>query len=1270
MIRKINPLRFKIQAAAEEVDAFIKLMAYLGGHLHNIRQTDKKKHLSIADFDAQIEGWLNEAKPFITKVGLERKLFTAALKTLKANDTDTFQDHLNSIRDNIGSAKKAFDKEITDLPAEKAAIINTFKVYFKTGYDKNAFDKVNEQIRKALPKESKFLAVFNPQLKIKVQLTSESKNKYNELLSNIKIALKNAGIKPDVGEYFLSLKKKQELAAKFPAPKKGETPSEKITKTSVLYNSSVKELTRMYKSALASIVNKSGAKLIPVKAAVEALERAGFKLELLAQGIDKKFPFYVDADGKLGPSDDSYFYGNTISNIFSPQSEFVVNPKFNLNNITSPNNPYAVGVPYMTSKGKPNFNKLSTKWSTRTRQGMKRTKVDAMFTNIKKYKKKWRSYLTSNSLNDKTFSTIIELMYITTMRHQAGGGASRVKDENGNVIIVNTVGMASLAKNNIKFSNSDKTLKLSFTAKSGKKQNAMIKLGDGESPEDKEAIKKVLTNVKAYYDKQKIEDGSIFKLPGKTLATLGKDFTKWIKSTVEMPGDPHKLRHVRGTEYFLDFVKNSDYAEPRILEKKEVADFKKFYKAALEHVGEKLGHMVFKEGVGDKASGSTAEAAYLDPWVLGTFCAQFGVRPSTNVLKRLEKEGLSEKIEKVLKGEEVEAPNSNNINGDEEEDADGDDTSVDEADDEESGDDTGSDSNRGNVPVSNQRSKVNKPTSTKPSKPAAQDDDDDDDTDSNSVSKLPISEERITNKKLLNELKLVDDLVKKLQRGKSLSFFERRRIRKNISKILKGVGDYFNQVKPATVSDNPQEEELEFTDTTLNLDADTEVDDRVEAPKPKRNKKTNKKGSKKIQQIVDDEEENEEDEEVEEETPTPPRKRDWVVDDEDEEEPESSDDTDADDNSDDEESTDSDQETDEQENSDYEGEDENEGEDDPEESTKKESTWDAPKLEDIDITKYLSSRGKKAKQVKIRLVEDGPWYTGTFKKAIKGLIFKSEGEEYPIPLELGMQVEIEEVNAEEKPKAIKQLRTPKPKNNAPESDKVQKPTYDDAAASDKTGRRSNKDKQLIKTWEEKYAEKLSDYSNDDLENLLTDNEDDPHYLKVFFGPEEIKKPELGYFIKNEDGIVFISLDSGSAILLSETLPFVAKNVSKAEKEKLRLTSELTKQIMKDNNIKMPEGDGIDDEGEEKLSLTKSEQNELEAFYADLRNKVDSVTDTNEFKIKKELGEMVSTLKMKLQKTQREKKTTGIDLLKAKIEYIEDMLTIINDPELKKYRKKA
>lgn len=358
-----------------------------------------------------------------------------------------------------------------------------------------------------------------------------------------------------------------------------ETKPAKYSEYSVL----VKPLKALLKKTLFNFVRASGQTLALIDEVKKHLDKKGIPNNIVT-GLTGG---YIDANGKCYTAEkrllDKVPYGVVIMNAkYDPVADDV----FVCKAITSMRKEFRTVTMNKNNKAK--------KFST----------VGKFIEDEKKYRAAWledvmAKAIDARSKRKQTIATVIELIYQTNSR--IGGVGNATKGEP-------TYGMSTLQVGHLSLS--AKGIAYNYTGKKGAEQTAHVKLNGLVNVK----MHKILTELV----KGKEDSDRVFTYGAKPIN--GEAVNTYLKS-IGVPITIHKFRNASGTKKALEIIKESPFKKTDSPSQSAV---EKWFKAEAVKIGELLMHRN-----GEKFTGSTSIASYIDPQVIVEYFTSLGLRKPT-----------------------------------------------------------------------------------------------------------------------------------------------------------------------------------------------------------------------------------------------------------------------------------------------------------------------------------------------------------------------------------------------------------------------------------------------------------------------------------------------------------------------------------------------------------------------------------------------------------------------------------------------------------------
>lgn len=351
-----------------------------------------------------------------------------------------------------------------------------------------------------------------------------------------------------------------------------------------------REVTSVYKRALANIVRSSGESYLPLRDVIDELDKKKI-IHNLPEGfvgnIDDLGNFYTTAGRKLlqTPSGDVRMNGS-----YDAEADNAYVCEFTPAFAQAPARAYTVD--YRAGARAEKFDVVNEVMP----------KLDALT-------KKWLPDMRKlNKSKEGLLAVLCEFVFDTSCR---------VSSKNAKSAGATTYGATTLLVKHVKLTSSGATItykgksggaqkhKLKFSTPRGRLLgDALTKLVDGKAPTDP-----------VFTFRDQLVTGAMIN---KYMRGLG--FPQ--KFTI------HKLRTARGTKLAMDLLAKCPFKKGQKFKDQEVH---KWLDQEILKVGAELGHMS-----GDKITANTAIANYIDPQILAAFYTKLGIRPNAKVQKAID----------------------------------------------------------------------------------------------------------------------------------------------------------------------------------------------------------------------------------------------------------------------------------------------------------------------------------------------------------------------------------------------------------------------------------------------------------------------------------------------------------------------------------------------------------------------------------------------------------------------------------------------------------
>lgn len=348
------------------------------------------------------------------------------------------------------------------------------------------------------------------------------------------------------------------------------------------YAALIKPIKAVLKTALFNFVRASGEKMVLIDELKKHLDKKGIPNNIVSGLIGG----YIDEKGKCYTAEkrllDKVPYGQVVMN---PKYDPVADDVFVCKALTAMRKEFRTVTMNKTNKAK--------KFST----------VSSFVADEKKFREAWLKDISAPALNSRdkrkqVIATIVELIYQTNSR--IGGVNNATKGEP-------TYGMSTLQVGHLSLKNG---IAYNYTGKKGAEQTAHVKLDSAVNKK----IHKILTELV----KDKSATDRVFTAGTKPIN--GEAVNTYLKS-IGTPITIHKFRNAAGTKAALAIIKESPFKKS---EHPSQSAVEKWFKAEAVKIGELLMHRN-----GEKFTGSTSIASYIDPTVIVSYFDSLGLRKPT-----------------------------------------------------------------------------------------------------------------------------------------------------------------------------------------------------------------------------------------------------------------------------------------------------------------------------------------------------------------------------------------------------------------------------------------------------------------------------------------------------------------------------------------------------------------------------------------------------------------------------------------------------------------
>jgi hypothetical protein len=380
-----------------------------------------------------------------------------------------------------------------------------------------------------------------------------------------------------------------------------------------------KQLTEVKANEIGAIVKASGKSVLSIKDVIKELKNRNVKYIDIHPDLRSATQIYYDQDGDMTDSK-----GKEIQRSSAPHDvRITINPKYNGSN-------YIFQV-----ENKAGPTKVYTKDKVKGAKAANFAKVDKLLTGqIEKIKSKWRSHMTGSPESEQTvFANLTEYTYQT---------ASRIGSKEGETAGERTYGGMNFLVKHIT-SKSPSRLVITYPVKSGAIDTFVITTaedshigGISDSKSSKTLINFILQKCKG-----KGKDGIVFTVSGNPINY--NRFGAYLKGIGF--GTAKTFRTLRGTQLADTILKEAKEKYVDTGEIKTQKDANDLFDAAMEEVGNLLGHVRFNKTTGkNEQTGATAVGNYINPSLMIDWFKAIGFTPNAKVINAAKNSGIEEGI--------------------------------------------------------------------------------------------------------------------------------------------------------------------------------------------------------------------------------------------------------------------------------------------------------------------------------------------------------------------------------------------------------------------------------------------------------------------------------------------------------------------------------------------------------------------------------------------------------------------------------------------------
>jgi DNA topoisomerase IB len=392
-----------------------------------------------------------------------------------------------------------------------------------------------------------------------------------------------------------------------------------------------KQLTDYKLSEIRNVVAQAPDNIMSSSDLTRALVKRGIKKLSIPPAFQTSDVVHVNLDGQWCDADGRV----AIRQGWQSEAEIVVNPSYSHD---TPKKNWLYKIITTNAEGKKTINYIQTQAKVAQKRAANFTKVDdTLAQDIKSVKSKWRNAMKGKPDDEKTvYANLAEFVYQTTSRIGSGEGMTKG---------TNTYGASNFLVKHVNLAKAtDTRLMIKYhIAKSSKEETFILsaKSSDVGSPEDARWMKTLIAFIVKKCEGKKPED-VVFTI-GKGQRVNSSSFNGYLKA-IGLPFTAKTFRTMRGTELAIEALEQAEAEFNRLKgeSKKPLpqATVTALFKAAMENVGELLGHIRRNKAGDEESTSNTAIKSYINPKVMIDWFQRVGYAPPSNVIQSAKDAGL------------------------------------------------------------------------------------------------------------------------------------------------------------------------------------------------------------------------------------------------------------------------------------------------------------------------------------------------------------------------------------------------------------------------------------------------------------------------------------------------------------------------------------------------------------------------------------------------------------------------------------------------------
>lgn len=387
-----------------------------------------------------------------------------------------------------------------------------------------------------------------------------------------------------------------------------------------------KQLTDYKLSEIRNVVAQSPDNIMSSSDLTRALVKRGIKKLSIPPSFQTSDVVHVNLDGQWCDADGRV----AIRQGWQADAEIITNPSYSHD---TPKKNWLYAIKTGTTK-----NYVYTSGKVAEKRAANFSKVDdTLAQDIKSVKAKWRNNMKGKPDDEKTvYGNLAEFVYQTTSRIGSGEGMTKG---------TTTFGASNFLVKHVALSKAtDTRLVIKYhIAKSSKEETFVLsaKASDLGSNEDVRWMKALIAFIVKKCE-GKNPDDIVFTI-GKGQRVNTTRFNSYLNA-IDLPFTAKTFRTMRGTELAIEALEQAESEFSRLKREAKkplpAATVNALFKAAMNNVGELLGHIRRNKAGDEESTSNTAIKSYVNPKVMIDWYKKVGYAPPSNVIQAAKAAGL------------------------------------------------------------------------------------------------------------------------------------------------------------------------------------------------------------------------------------------------------------------------------------------------------------------------------------------------------------------------------------------------------------------------------------------------------------------------------------------------------------------------------------------------------------------------------------------------------------------------------------------------------